>query len=269
MAELQTPDPQFGTVKLLRPFANFVAITQGQVCTNALLFTELGQTLDKQAGKPGYDPRLCAATAVPLGSRVILWLPYVEATNAAGHTDYYQWIVGWRLRNLFDFRTARIPYHFPRQAAGVTDTGADGGPRVVIPWAMQTIAYNQPEPAALAQVSNHLLGETMRLGSNYPPAIISETTGITLDVSQGTFNPHPTAGTLVIRVYYSPYEWTVLGDEIFLAVNRPATGIPEKTWDFTAPAAPHTPPVGIDYNFGQAFTASEMVGVYMFVGVAP
>lgn len=259
MSEAVLADPQFGIIRTLRPFDTFATVYQGVSALTPINLSEEGIALDPQAGKTGYDPRLIKAVEVPLGSRVIMWLPQVGFVESVGPPVLgpYRFQFLWRLRNTFDYRQTRQPYHFPKQAQGVEDTTpVTGGARVVIPAANNTTTYIQPEPAgALARAIQNVRSEDLNFGAvnNLSPLLPDGSTGV---IQQGLADP--VAIPSAIAPFYQVHEIQVLGDELLISVLRDDSV--EANWDFTGTA---------DALFNTLFSAGNDIGVYVTVGTAP
>src|SRR5271154_5270739 len=120
-------DAQYGVVRILRPFAGFEATYTGKSTGgNPIAFTQGGLPLDPLAGQPGYAPTLLRGLSVPIGSRILLWIPAIEAV-VGGVGVPYSYSFAWRYRSVFDYRQNRGPWHYAKQAAGVPDTTAPPG----------------------------------------------------------------------------------------------------------------------------------------------
>ena len=121
MTEATLVDAQFGVARVIKPFPGFESVYQGQPVSTPIAFPG---TLDDDAGKPGFDPNLLKGIPVPLGSKILLWIPTAFNQTPAGDfqnvVDYkYKFL--FRLRNLRDFRESRKAYHFPKNSPGEND----------------------------------------------------------------------------------------------------------------------------------------------------
>lgn len=125
--KMVTADAQFGIARILRPWNGALSLTgpyEGQPVSTQIMLTEVltspgGAPLDPfaETGSAGYASNLIKGLDVPIGSRVILWLPAIQS---GGIVDFrYSWSITWRLRNVYDYRNARMPFHFPKQGEGV------------------------------------------------------------------------------------------------------------------------------------------------------
>src|SRR3990170_573964 len=109
-------DPQFGIVRVLRPYQGFEAIYQGHPATGStavpIMLSEAGIELDEEARNKvtGYDPELVRGLPVPLGARVVLWVPFISAILLEVGASPYVYMPIWRFRNTADFRRSKTPY---------------------------------------------------------------------------------------------------------------------------------------------------------------
>lgn len=261
MGEPVLADAQFSVAKILVPCVGWEAYYSGHDSYFRPMFlTEDGVRYDASAGKPGYASRLIKGLSVPVGSRILLWLPRfpVMFGTTAGERNY-TFHIGWRLRNLFDFRTTRIPYHFPRQKEGVPDTGTlDPGPRVVIPGAGHSIVDTQTPQAFPLHVENNVIGDGIKVG--YPALSM----GVAVDpqyldtIQQGFFNS--ATYTAWCNPSFMTYDLRAMGDEMVISVKRTyIIGGQNNKWDWD------------DYDKGlfTFFSGSPMAGVYVMIGSAP
>ena len=273
-------DAQFGVVKILRPYTGFEADNQGQsVLLFPIALTERGLPLDPLAGKPGYAPNLLRGLAVPLGARIVLWLPAIIGGSTLLGQYAYRYAIAWRLRSTFDYRQIRGAYHYPKQGKGVPDTAAPPGQqdRVVKPAAWQTIAYTQPEPnptttglgttfdRAVATV--HAEDLAIRGGTLLSPHIPG---GLLGAAQQGVLDPgNAKFGRAAVAPVYNVHEVQAMGDEFMLFVYRDqvsSKGTTDLNWDFTQPS-------GIDQNLSIFYGSGSGsvfpdVGVYVMAGAA-
>jgi len=268
-----TADAQFGNAKILRPFPTWQAVYQGVNANRPLLFAEDGRIHDSQAGKPGYSPWLMSGLSVPLGARVVLWLPKVSYTVVAqANAQFpYSWKIAWRMRNLYDFRTNRIPYHIPSQSLGDASTLAgDTGDRVVLIAAAETVPYVGAEPvlnplinAIPSNVDLRNAAVNTELPNNSWYHLPIDENGNRLTYSQGVFDPGaPPVGyqsQSVRSVAFQIYETQAVGDEMIIVLERDNSVVTD--WDFTVAQA--------DYILAQIIGSSANIGVYAFIGSAP
>jgi hypothetical protein len=269
-----TADAQFGVARILRPFAGFVDVYQGQPASTPIMLTEVadppgGTALDPfaQTRTPGYSSKLIRGVEVPIGSRVILWLPNIVAYDIGTSTIIrYQWTLCWRLRNTFDYRNARMPYHYPKQGAGIAETGADAGERVVIPCATQTLPYSEsPEPTgALDNVVTNLRNEAVTTGAT------PLSNPLLPDGSDGYFQQglgDPNVSPVFSLPLYQLHEVQAVGDELLIGLTRDATLLPD--WDFGTPLINDWQVNLCLGGSGAAAPPRPDIGVYVMTGTAP
>jgi hypothetical protein len=244
-------DAQFGVIKTLRPYVDFETDYQGTISTRPIQVTEViegtgGEPRDAQAiaGTPGYDPNLVRGLKVPMGARVMIYLPKFTPDNAVSGSNTelrYEWLIEWRFRNVFDFRTQRTPFHHPKQSAGFPDTSSGTSePRIVIPASAQTSVYVGPEPTTAGGVVVQNArqefissgGPSVTGGFNLPflPG------GVLLgSIQQGLSNPGALGiGEWARPSFYQTIETQAAADELVLSLRRQDT--PEGTvtnWDFS------------------------------------
>jgi hypothetical protein len=264
-------DAQFGIARILRPYDNFENDYEGVACTTPIQFTEAGRALDQLAGTAGYAGNLVRGLAVPLGSRLLIYVPGVSV--AAAGTPPYNWIFIWRLRGMADHRRARGPYHIAKQSAGVPDTtGGGSSPRVVRPSCAHAIVYNNAKPAntngrvvqdlqvediAARPVALSMLLPDMR------PLIPGGARGA---YQQGLLDPNPVApgaGVLAEVPLYEMFDLQATGDELLIGCYRDT--IPDHaTWEF----ADYDRSISNFFGNGTGATYPD-IGVYVMMGSAP
>jgi hypothetical protein len=257
-------DAQFGLVRILRPYPNFETNYDGVVATTPIMLSEGGVALDDLAarGETGYDRRLVRGLQVPVGARVLIWIP-LAAAAALPTIVPYDYTIIWRYRNVHDYRVARLPYHYPKQGVGVPETLVNAGPRVVIPAATQSVIYNQAEGADFSFATQNLHSENIAMGGASLGANPINPDGADGAIQQG-IQPS-TATDTHTRPFFSPVEVQAEGDELLLAVTRPTVG-QNANWDFTG--------VTVDGAFSNIYgvgtgAAIPDLGVYVVVGSAP
>lgn len=230
-SQIVLADPQYGVDRILRPSPDFETLYQGQaVDDNPLYLYPRGVSLDPQAGRPGYDARLIRGLRVPVGARIIFQLPNILYEQDADTERGYIYVFQWRERNLFDYRTQRIPYHLPRTEGPTDSTFTPPSPRVVLPVAFSSRVFVQTEPAGDAtEAVEQLRRDDLRVGfDTLPGPIISA--GVEGVVQQGIFDPATVAGAT--RASFLTFEIDrALADELIVAIRRD-TG--PANWDFTA-----------------------------------
>ena len=136
----------FSNARVLKPFDNFENTFQDlSPVTFPIAFPG---TLDDFAGKEGYDPNLLAGIPVPMGSKVMLWLPRLSRPLYGQVTPDYNYQLVWRVRSLteqnLDPARQRVG-HFGQRLQGVAQIAAaeasvdSAGPRFIIPAAVETV----------------------------------------------------------------------------------------------------------------------------------
>lgn len=268
-------DAQFGIVHILRPFSGFEAVYTGQSAIRPIMFTEGGQATDPLAGTTGYSARLIKGLSVPLGARVVLWLPLLVGIIAAPLAIWnYKWAVTWRLRNTFDFRQSRIPFHLGKQGVGVPDTTVPlaNQARVVIPACVQSTLYSQPRPEIFSSTNNFgptainqaelIMVDATNVGA--APLLPSGVNGF---FEQGLSDPATTAQ----NQSYIPYEIQAEGDELLIGVTRDVTADFQTTtaaanWNFAVDQVDHQ--LSVNFGNGSGTTLPD-IGVYVMSGSAP
>lgn len=235
-----------------------------------------GQPLDDLAaqGQPGYDPKLVKGLAMPIGARVMVWIPKILVNTDISNIRY-RYTFQWRMRNVFDYRQSDTPYHYPKQGTGAPDTSGVGSlPRVVIPVCNQTIIYNTPAPGTFSDpaVENGFI-EDITVGGIYPGVGIGlpiNPDGSTGVLQQGILDPGTAigAGGVAAAAFYEMHEMTAFGDELLVGVWRvdpePAGPSAAPTWNFGGTDALLRDFLG---NGDQGIVPD--VGIYVLAGSAP
>lgn len=264
-------DAQFGIARVLRPYPGAVSATAGPISYEGLagfrpiMWSEGGIALDDLAGKPGYDPGLLRGLPVPMGSRILLWLPEIGSYFLPPPVDKrgaeYEWVITWRLRNTFDYRVARRPYHFPKASAGAADSGASPSERVILPCLSQSIIVNDVSVTDLVATQS-IVFETYRPGfdNKFVQATLPLTPVASVEgcYQQGVFNPV----TYALAKYptFKPVELQCLGDEMLIGVRQvKGTGDGGGVWDFNV----------FDKPMRELLESSPDLGVYVMTGSAP
>lgn len=271
-------DAQFGTSVVMRPPSGFEQLYDGRSAQLPIYLFPQGKLYDPQAqaSRPGYDPDLVNGLSVPMGSRLLLWIPnmfWVEDEHAPIIRSY-TFIFIWRLRNLYDFRLSRMHWHLPRGRGPNDTTGLPPGePRVVIPAAYNTVVYNQAEPAnpnapdSLPAVQRGRaefikFGTLPRAGPIIPPGFPN--LGV---VQQGVQDP-ATAGTQALAPGFLVHELQAAGDQLIVAITRESTVVPN--WGLLGGAFPGNADFNLSEKLG-AGSGSEWpdLGLYVHAGTAP
>jgi hypothetical protein len=258
-------DAQFSLARTLRPPPNFATAYQGNA--GAIPFPGV---LDEQAGRPGYDPNLLGGIPVPLGSRVLIWLPFL--LDDSGQPDPlnlgYVYKIVFRLRSPRDFRDPgssgnRKAYHQPKQAPGVPDTTVlTNQARFLLPACMWVVAYQTLETEfgpATPQV--RVYPEGIMPNSAAVGVALSPTNAPTLGViQQGMLDPavYPSLAT---QPAWQPIFIDACGDDMLILMRKaqPSFPNPPRNWDFTL--SPDSKLVD--------FYSSPETGIYVMTGMMP
>lgn len=270
MSQTVAADAQFGIARILRPYAGFDNLTpgggsyQGMTGVTPIMLTEGGKALDDLAGQPGYSPVLVRGLSVPMGARVVLYIP--NLTPNPPPPNGYRYAVLWRLRNTHDYALTRTPYHYPKQGQGIPIVAPNPNPgaRVVIPAASDTVVYNQAEPVAFASPAvQNVYAEALRfnfsLSSPFSPLVPGGAFGT---IEQGTITSEPSTGNFLVA------ETQAKGDEMVLAIWKE----PNTTWNFTNGASDFQ--LALELGQGGNQLAPPIgpfpdLGVYVMVGTSP
>lgn len=279
-------DPVYSMARVLRPFTGFETRYQGQLANIPVAFPG---TLDRQAGKTGFDPNLLAGLPIQLGSRVLIWIPSV--VNVAPDDEAtvplaYEYLVMFRMRSNQDYVAAfeaNVPrnqigaYHLARNELGAPADQNDATTgRIVIPAAQQTIAFEQSEPSTSADTTGdgtiHLRGQLIvpcagfGVSGGMPAPFLPPPNSATAKgaVNQGIFSDGD-AGTTGGPVYH-PFWFDAEGDEMIIFARR--AGISDTTlltWDFTDGS--------LDRGFSNTYGSNngqrppiETMGIFVFTG---
>jgi len=286
-------DAQASLIFTMRPYANFEADYQGASGQFPIMFTDQGEALDPQAGKPGYSPNLVKGLPVPMGARVMVWLPMSGTPTVSGLAEIYNWLFIWRIRSTADFRLARMAYHYPKQGPGVTTTfpDVDFGPRFIIPSSMHGVVYQDPGPRVISpngvgvplteQAAARVITECFQ-----PQRIVGSFAGT--KPMENPFVPGGDFGIIEQGIsdsfssiladqglpIFMPVDVTALGDELLIACTKPSLNNfvqnVSADWDFNSTAVDE--PFSI--LFGQDGTPATQapvtdLGVYVSVINAP
>jgi hypothetical protein len=290
-------DAQFTIAKVLRPFAGFEAVYQNQDASIPIAFPG---TLDENAGKPGFSPYLLAGLAVPLGAKMEIWFPMIDAPGGEGNNNVsYVYLLHWRMRNIGDFVRSKLPYHLMKDAFGAPDTLLAPVPpqRFVLPSAVEAVLYQQQEPAAPAgfligagpgrgnlrteqiAVPNDLAASGATAGLPFLPPNTAPPFANAFPVGSGNTTPlgafeqgitDPNADPLAPYSLFRPYFTVAKADELIISVVRlPLDPLPvPNNWDFA----------GVDAQFSNVYGNNAAgpthplfpdLGVYVLAGSNP
>jgi hypothetical protein len=259
-------DARFGIPDIMRPINNFDTVLEGVSAVNGSfgLFPSAdgpGRPLDEAAesGQDGYDPTLIRAARVPYGSRVVVWVPHLYYQDSAETLAPYTWVFIWRLRNLFDFRNFRKPYHFPKQTPGVPVGGAT---RLIIPAANQSVVYSreEPDPAVNARAVQLLITESYQCAGQAAkrPWLDAGVTNGKIEQGFGLPNVFPNQ-----EPTWEVHEMQAVGDELIVYIDRATTAeLGLTNWNFAGLNAR-------DAQLATFFNSSTAAGLYIFRGSAP
>lgn len=244
---------------VLRPFDDFETVYQGQAPNTPIAFPG---GLDQRAGEPGFSPNLQKGAAIPMGSRIELWIPNIF--DVAGNVYAYEYRVKFRLRNVLDFRDRREPFHLPNQDPGVPDTtGGATAARFVVLCGSQVIAYEQPVAGTATEGQVNLLNQSFvpMGGTDASPLVPNGSTAV---LTQGVFDPvtDPYANTAMFNVFRFDAE----ADEIIVMARRVDIGA--GSWDFASGGAD----AGFSNIYGNGSGTHSPVkemGIYLFAGTNP
>jgi hypothetical protein len=260
-------DAQFTVARVLKPFEGFEDVYQGQDPFRPVAFPG-GR--DPRAGEDGFSPNLMRGHPVPLGSRILVWIP-LAVTQREGTTaiQRYNYSFVWRLRNVRDFRQDRRPYHYPRQSPGApNDAGPTPGPRFVIPACIDTVLYEQAEPIGPGVPAvQRAYQQTYTIGLGYELATFPILPGgASGEYQQGVLNPIDVGLVGAGGAIFTPLWLDAMGDELIIIATRTDQG--SGKWDFTA--------TGIDHAFSDVYGTGNGahpsypdIGIYVFSGSNP
>lgn len=287
-------DPQFSMATVLRPFDGFEAVYEGKAATQEIAFfppDENGapMVLDAEAGKNGISPNLLRYTPVPLGSRILVYIPHAitwqESIPSPIIETQYTYSFHWRIRNLESARSNMggggqpKPYH-SRTFKGRPDTTApaESQQRFVIPAATRSVVVEQAEAAAgvLTQQIQHLRRERIQLVTTYTdngvPLLPNGNEG---EHMQGVLDPGQFQAAnlewIAKSALFVPFEFRCEGDELCITANRYDAWNTDPTpdpWTFgelDAPDAPFSNVYGTNV-LGPTQERSRGIGIYLFTG---
>jgi hypothetical protein len=264
-------DAQFTTVQVLKPFNGFEAVYQGKPASTPIA---IPGGRDPRAGQPGYDPNLIEGIPVPLGSRIILWIP--QTPNPQQGSQEYAYRVVWRYRNLSDYRNpgrvdiARPPFHIPRQTPGAPDTTVGTQQRVVIPASYRVVADEQTEaPLTDGRVNLHV--EDVAIVGQQLIDVVRPLLpdGSVATIQQGILDPATNPVPAPVPLFL-PFQFDAEGDEMLIfAVRATLSGSPPPPWDFTSPNGADFPFSNIYGTGGGTHANFAEVGILMVTGTNP
>lgn len=281
MSEAVLADAQLTLAKILKPFTNFEATYQGQDSSVPIAFfapDDKGNRdpRDPDAGRAGFDPNLLRYVDVPLGSRILLWIPaaIVAVTDNIAQTNYL-YTVYWRMRTPTDYRNRRTPFHLTRQFPGQIDnTAVPPERRVLIPAATRSVIINQTEAAGSNTQVQNLRREAIQIlttlsGLQPYSQLPLLPGGVQGAHQQGVFDPATFSIAFrenAFKALFVPVWFDCEGDQMLVCAEREALS----PWDFAAGGtdAPFSNIYGTNVA-GPTHPPFEDLGIYMFTGTAP
>lgn len=274
-------DAQLSLSRILRPPNGFEDVYEGLSASEFPI--AIPGTLDFEAGQRGFDPNLMAGVSIPMGSRLLLWLP--QPTPIEGITQaVYEYRILWRLRSTESQNAAAnggtrnsplqggLLGHLPKNFDGTpNDNGLDPNntnqERLVLPCAMTSVAYEQTEPVAtLDDGVIDLRGERVSVrGRSYGPsqAPLLVPSGSIAVASQGIYAFPSAAPGLQGGPTFLPYQTDAFGDEYIIIVTRQAAGL-SADWQFEGEDRSFSAIFGTDA--GRRSGPLEGLGIYAFSG---
>jgi len=282
-------DPQFSVATVLRPFVGFEDVYAGKAATVPVAFHPPGEDgepapLDPGAGSAGISQNLLGYAPVPMGARIVLYIPHAITWQDNVGTPIletlYTYSVHWRIRNLQRYKHRMRtggevrPYHSPSfEGRPDTTAPAQSQARAIIPAATRTVIVEQTEPAGSAQQVQHLRRERMTLTTTYLdsadlPLLPS---GVSGEHMQGVLDPGAMGAFPQIAgsSIFMPFEFRCEGDEMLVVANRSdAWGDTPDPWTFDGTSAPDAPFSNVYGRnvIGPTQPALKGLGIYMFMG---
>lgn len=207
--------------QVLRPQADFATVNEAQtVATRPIAFFPGGNPLHPDAGKAGFDRRLANALPVPFGAKVYLKIPLLLAGAGLDVTRVpYTWKIMWRdriaeenpRREHHAIKRQGVPdpnplFYKPASFTGqsFTNTEPSGGAHAVIDVYPQDVSPNQ--------------GLVQRPYFTPPDGSPAEA----LILQQGVWNKAVVGTQTAFTPSFIVQEFTALGDELLLMVDRVA-----------------------------------------------
>lgn len=245
------PQPQMSMARILRPWTDYDQTYTGENGLNLLMFSDGGVALDDLQGTDGYkNYRMVSGVSVPIGARVLLWLPRIApAVSVKG----YAWVVMWRLRSLHDFELSKSvgqlkPAHLPIEGMG-------GHTYFPVPVAAHTVVYNQAEPASTGPAIQNSYPEYFRVQPSFSQPAAPFVPGDAPATPSGALGQGLTP--YLGKAGFQVSDFTAQGDEMLLGLYKPSGD----NWDFES---------GNDDRALYTFLAeSPYAGAYMMYGVSP
>lgn len=269
-------DPQFSLVNILKPYAGFEDVYEGQAANTPISFhpadkNGVYQPLDPDAGRPGFADNLLRYVDVPLGSRIAIWIPrLLQASAFAFITEPYIYTIFWRLRNVTDYRNRRTPFQMSDQFPGAQDTsGGTIAQRFIYPAANDTVIITQAEASGqLAQVNNlrreQVEYDIASVDAGNLPLLPNGTEGVH---QQGVVDPaiytNPNSAGLA---FFAPRIVPCLGNQMLITATRAIDTNPN--WAFSGVDNAFSNVYGVNV-IGPQHPLIEKLGIYVYTGTAP
>jgi hypothetical protein len=271
--------PQFQMVTVLKPFDGFESVYQGEDADIPVAFPG-DIDLRSEKGIEGFDPQLIRGHKVPMGSRVLLWIPQA-IPGYLSVTEVYAYQVVWRLRTTRDYAEAHelrlesekeAGYHLSRRALGAPadPDNADTTKRFVIPAAVDNILVVQSEPAGITeeQLSNlRSSAIVVRAGiwnpPRLPPPFSSSDNAV---VTQGVYPWPDASGSLTGGPIFAPVWLEAAGDEMIILAKRYESDYTGQTWNFETSNEDEGFSAIYGTNNGQRAPIPN-VGIYVCTGI--
>ena len=271
MSEAVLADAQFSVARVFRPVEGFESIYGGQSSRQPI---NIPGGRDPDAGQTGFDPDLISGIPVPMGSKVMLWIPTIFQDNGGGDFQIvpYRYQLIWRLRNLRDFRErrGRSAYHFPRQSPGASN-------QFVVPAAQNIIIYEGPKQTRNNGPTGSQFSMTPEVYGTHDAVIerieFPSATPLPPLVAAGVNGAYQ-QGVAALSgievndtVTFNCVQFDAQGDELVIALDRLDDEGTTGPWNFSDPN-------GTDFGLSNFFgtgTGSIIrdLGIYVFTGSNP
>jgi hypothetical protein len=276
MADNVLVDAQYTLATVMRPFDNFEPVYQDQSSQRPIAFYAPDAdgkrpALDPDAGRAGFAPNLLRYVPVPLGAKVLVWVPNTPAPGPGFEVLVpYTYTVYWRLRTVTDYRNRRSPYHLSQQFPGQVDTSVTPSePRFVLPAATRTVILHQPESIGTAAQINHLRREELEFGiasanAGFLPFLPDGSNGIHQQgvTDPAIFSTPEQAGV----AFFAPFVFDAQGDEMLIVATRSTEF--GANWNFNSSDAGFSNVYGINAR-GPTHPPIPDLGIYVMTGSSP
>lgn len=271
MSDAVLADAQFSAVRIFKPFQGF-ELTYQDVPVSVPI--AIPGTLDPQAGKSGFDPNLLAGIPVPMGSKMIVWIPSIFNINSPSGllVQPYKYRFIWRMRNISDFRRSRAAYHFPRQSPGTNG-------QFVVPSASKVAIYESVaqnfttgiEAPLSSQFNSYFEGRQNSFSESIACQSVVPSPPLTSAGNPGAYQQGLAAAAAGsnLTVTFNSIQMDVEGDELIVLVDRNYNLVDEeRNWDFTG----GNKDSGFSAFFGTADGTRDPIrdmGIYIMTGSNP